>query len=95
MIQDRANEIIRAGMRDVKRMSYAKAMKVDTTQEYDYIMPYVSDLRHVIDMETIAGAGRFKGIHRENTGADFFAVGKSHGPFRTKLIDDNRGPGSC
>jgi len=62
VIQDRANEIIQAGMRGVKRMPYSKAMKADTTQAYDYIGPYVSDLRNVIDMETIAAAGLKIGV---------------------------------
>jgi phosphoglucomutase len=62
VIQDRANDIIQAGMRDVKRMPYSKAMKADTTQAYDYIGPYVSDLRNVIDMETIAVAGLKIGV---------------------------------
>lgn len=56
-IQDRANEILRDGLKAVKRIPLARAMKADTTDAYDYMTPYISDLGSVIDMEAIAGAG--------------------------------------
>jgi phosphoglucomutase len=62
VIQARANEIIAADMQGVKRLAYSRAMKADTTQEYDYIVPYVTDLRYVVDMEAIAGAGLKIGV---------------------------------
>jgi phosphoglucomutase len=55
IIQDRANEILGNGLKDVKRMPFEKAMKNETTKVYDYITPYVEDLKNVIDMEIIAG----------------------------------------
>ena len=57
IIQDRANEILRQGLTAVKRLPFTQAMKADTTHHYDYITPYVSDLKNVIDMELIAGSG--------------------------------------
>jgi phosphoglucomutase len=56
-IQDRANEIINSGSKDVVRMDFAKAWASDLVTEYDYIKPYVDDLASVIDMEAIAKAG--------------------------------------
>jgi phosphoglucomutase len=56
-IEDRANEILRKGLRDVKRIAFEKAMKADSTREYDYVTPYVEDLKNIIDMEAIAKAG--------------------------------------
>ncbi len=56
-IADRANELLRNGLNDVKRVSYAKARKADTTIEYDFITPYVDDLQNVVDMKAIADAG--------------------------------------
>jgi phosphoglucomutase len=55
-IEDRANKILREGLKNVKRVPLEKALKVDSTHEYDYIGPYVEDLRNVIDMEAIARA---------------------------------------
>ena len=56
-IQDRANEIINSGSKDVVRMDFAQAWASDLVNEYDYIKPYVDDLASVIDMEAIAKAG--------------------------------------
>jgi len=57
IIQDRANEILAGDLKAVKRVPYEKAMKADTTREYDYIAPYVEDLDSVVDMRVIAEAG--------------------------------------
>ena len=56
-IQDRANELLRGGNTAVKRVPLAAAMKAATTREEDLLMPYVEDLRNVVDMEAIRGAG--------------------------------------
>ncbi|MAQ99723.1 MAG: phosphoglucomutase, alpha-D-glucose phosphate-specific [Oceanospirillaceae bacterium] len=56
-IQDRANEIITSGSKEVVRMDFAEAWASDLVTEYDYIKPYVDDLKNVIDMEAIAKAG--------------------------------------
>ena len=56
-IQDRANTIINNGSKDVVRMDFAQAWASDLVTEYDYIKPYVDDLKNVIDMDAIARAG--------------------------------------
>ena len=61
-VQDRANEIMRNGMKDVKRLPFEKALKAGTTHFYDYVTPYVSDLKHVVDMQAIAASGLKIGV---------------------------------
>jgi phosphoglucomutase len=62
-IQNRANEILCAGNRDVRRKaSYAEALKSATTREQDFVSGYVDDLDAVIDMEAIRKAGLKIGI---------------------------------
>ncbi len=56
IIQDRANEILIQKLKDVKRIPFERALKVDTTHEYDYVEPYVKDLKDIIDMKAIASA---------------------------------------
>jgi phosphoglucomutase len=56
-VQNRANELLRAGNKDVKRVSLAAAMQAATTREEDFIQPYVDDLQNVIDMNVIRAAG--------------------------------------
>ncbi len=55
-IQQRANDLLRAGNRGVKRISYEAALKASTTREADLVRPYVEDLTAVIDMEAIPAA---------------------------------------
>ncbi|MDR1977202.1 MAG: phosphoglucomutase (alpha-D-glucose-1,6-bisphosphate-dependent) [Synergistaceae bacterium] len=52
-IQNRANELIASGVDKVKRLPFEKALTVPTTRFYDYILPYVHDLRHVVDLDVI------------------------------------------
>ena len=60
-IQDRANQIMAQGL-TVKRMPYEKALKADTTHQYDYLRPYLADLADIVDLETIAQAGLKIGV---------------------------------
>jgi phosphoglucomutase len=61
-IQDRANQLLRASNADVRRMPFDKAIKAATTHQEDFILPYVEDLRNVVDMEAIRGAGLKLGV---------------------------------
>ncbi len=56
-VQQRANELLREGNVDVKRVSLDTALNAATTREEDFILPYVQDLRNVIDLEVIRAAG--------------------------------------
>src|SRR5262245_50305573 len=56
-IQDRANALLKAGNRDVKRRPYETALKAPTTRDHDFVTPYIKDLANVIDMESIRTAG--------------------------------------
>jgi phosphoglucomutase len=61
-IQNRANELLRANNAEVKRVSLESTTQAATTHEYDFVMPYVNDLRNVIDMEAIRAAGLKLGV---------------------------------
>jgi phosphoglucomutase len=54
VIENRANEILGSGLKDVKRMPYEMALRAGTTHNYDYLTPYVEDLKNIIDMDVIA-----------------------------------------
>jgi phosphoglucomutase len=61
-IQRTANTFLANGLQGVKRMPYARARKADCMQRHDYIGAYVDDLKNVLDMEAIRGAGVKIGI---------------------------------
>jgi phosphoglucomutase len=56
-IENRANEFLRDGNTGVKRMGFEAALSAETTHQRDFVLPYVQDLRNVVDMEVIRAAG--------------------------------------
>lgn len=56
-IEARANELLRNGNAGVERKTLSNAINADTTHEQDLRLPYVNDLRTVVDVEAIRGAG--------------------------------------
>ena len=61
-IQNRANELLRKNNVDVKRVPLAAAIKANSTHQEDFVLPYVKDLRNVIDMDAIRAAGLKLGV---------------------------------
>ncbi len=55
-VQDRANELLRAGNAGVKRVPFAKAIQSASTHQEDFVLPYVRDLKNIVDMDAIRGA---------------------------------------
>jgi len=55
-VQDRANELLRTGNAGVKRVPFAKAIQAATTHQEDFVLPYVRDLKNVVDIDAIRGA---------------------------------------
>ena len=62
IIQDRANQLLRDELRTVRRVPYARAMRMDSTAEQDLIMPYVRDLPNVVDLSVIQQSGLKIGV---------------------------------
>lgn len=55
-IEVRANELLRNQLAEVRRISFAKALRASTTHEHDYLKAYVDDLENVIDMNALRDA---------------------------------------
>ena len=50
-------------MLDVKRVAFvSRRSSADTTHQEDFVLPYVNDLRNVVDMEAIRAAGLKLGV---------------------------------
>jgi phosphoglucomutase len=56
-IADKANEFLQNGNKAIKRMAYEHAIHSNYVHEYDFITPYVEDLKNIIDMEVIKNSG--------------------------------------
>ena len=52
-VQKRANDLLRDRNRDVKRVPFDAAVKSETTHQQDLVLPYVSDLPNVVDIDSI------------------------------------------
>ena len=61
-VQNRANELLRGGNRDVRRQTHESALNARNTHFHDFITPYVATLGEVIDMNAIRAAGVRVGI---------------------------------
>ncbi len=55
-VEDRANELLRGDNAGVKRVPFNAAMKAASTHQEDFVLPYVQDLRNVVDMDAIGAA---------------------------------------
>ena len=56
-IQRHANKLLQSNNHEVKKISFEAALRAATTQQHDFIGPYVEALGFVIDMEAISKAG--------------------------------------
>ncbi|MBW5249686.1 phosphoglucomutase (alpha-D-glucose-1,6-bisphosphate-dependent) [Streptomyces poriferorum] len=56
-IQERANEIIAGGLKDVRRLPYVRALAAPSTGTYDFLGSYVADLPSVLDLDAVRAAG--------------------------------------
>jgi phosphoglucomutase len=62
VIERRANELLHAGLQGVKRLPWGQAKTAATTHEYDFVTPYITDLKNILDMDAIAGSGLKIGV---------------------------------
>jgi phosphoglucomutase len=56
-VEHRANELLRAGNTGVRRVPFEAAIKAASTHQEDFVLPYVQDLRHIVDMDAIRASG--------------------------------------
>jgi phosphoglucomutase len=61
-VEDRANELLRGANAAVRRVPFAAAVKAASTHQEDFVLPYVRDLRNVVDMDAIRTAGLKLGV---------------------------------
>ncbi len=61
-IERRANQLLAAGLKDVRRIPYETALRAETTHLHDFITPYVEGLETILDMRAISTAGLRIGV---------------------------------
>jgi phosphoglucomutase len=61
-VEARANTLLQGGNAAVQRVPFATALQAASTHQDDLLLPYVDDLRHVVDMDAIRAAGLTLGV---------------------------------
>jgi phosphoglucomutase len=61
-IQNRANELLAAGLAGVKRIPYEQARRASTTHVHDFWKSYVAELESVLDFDAIRASGIRMGV---------------------------------
>jgi phosphoglucomutase len=61
-IEAKANDFLNNGLAGISRISYDKALQANTTQRYNFLEAYVSDLVNVIDFDAIRNSGVSMGV---------------------------------
>ncbi|WP_345980834.1 phosphoglucomutase (alpha-D-glucose-1,6-bisphosphate-dependent) [Sulfurimonas sp. HSL3-2] len=88
-IENRANEILKNGLRDVKRIPYEEALRSEYLIEYDFITPYVEALKDVIDMDAIKCSGIKIGADAlGGSGMDYYNAIKKHYGLDMTVLND-------
>jgi len=62
VIENRANDLLANGNKDVHKIPFERALSADSTHQYDYIGPYTEDLANIINMEAISKTGLKIGV---------------------------------
>ena len=61
-VENRANDLLRSNNIGVKRVTFEAAIKASTTHQEDFVLPYVRDLRNVVDVDAIRASGLKLGV---------------------------------
>jgi phosphoglucomutase len=62
IIQERANQILQDGLKEVRRIPYERALKADNVHPIDLVTPYVNDLKNVVDLDIVTKQGLKIGV---------------------------------
>lgn len=56
-VQNRANQYLKKELAGVKRISWQRALNRPSTKPFDFVTPYITGLKDVLDMDAIAKSG--------------------------------------
>jgi len=92
-IETKANEYLENNLKDIKRISFEKALRADTTHRHNYLKAYVSDLGNVIDMAAIRDAKIKMGVDPlGGAGVHYWAAIAEHYKLNLTVVNNNVDP---
>jgi phosphoglucomutase len=92
-IEAKANALLEARLKGVKRISHAQALRAATTHRHDYLNLYVADLGNVVDMKIIHSAKLRLGVDPlGGAGVHYWArIAERHG-LNLTVVDETVDP---
>src|ERR1039457_1668564 len=92
-IEAKANALLEARLKGVKRIPHAQALRAATTPRHDFVAGYVNDLRNVIDMDTIRGEKLSLGVDPlSGAGVHYWSrIAEEHG-LNLTVVDETVDP---
>ena len=92
-IEAKANALLEARLKGVKRIPHAQALRAATTHRHDYLTAYVNDLGNVIDLDVIRGAKIHLGVDPlGGAGVHYWArIAERHG-LNLTVVDETVDP---
>lgn len=92
-IENKANQILADGLKEVKRVPYENALRAETTHRFDYIDAYTRDLAKVIDMSAIRDAKIAIGVDPlGGSGVNYWPVIAERYDLNLTVVDDTVDP---
>jgi phosphoglucomutase len=92
-IETRANELLAAQLREVKRVPIEQALHAATTHRYDPLAAYVKDLGAVVDMDCIRASGLRLGVDPlGGAGVHYWARIAEHYALDLTVVDESVDP---
>ena len=90
-VQQRANQLMEGGLKEVRRMPLAQAR--NAAHEHDYLNTYVADLANVIDFDIIRSAGVHMGVDPlGGAGVHYWAPIAEHYKLDLTVVSDTVDP---
>ena len=92
-IEHQANAFIAGGLKEVKRVSLGKALRLPTTHHYGYVAAYIEGLDSVIDFDVIRGANPALGVAPlGGAGVAYWGRIAEHYGINLTIVDDTVDP---
>jgi phosphoglucomutase len=93
VVQNRANAFLKNKLSGVKRIPYERALKAETTHLHDFVMPYVSDLKNVLDLDLIKNSGLKLAVDpMGGAGVNFWQAIADHYKINLSILNPNVDP---
>jgi phosphoglucomutase len=92
-IETKANELLAARLKQVKRIPHEQALRAATTHRHDYFNTYINDLGNVIDLDAIRSAKLHLGVDPlGGAGVHYWARIAERHALNLTVVDDTVDP---